>query len=88
MRVEHEEHSDLQALAERYDLEVFDFEQILHYRDHESSLLESPMKAQVRATGDIVKPRSCGSANKEVCASTDYGDMYRLDEDISIWDPG
>ena len=87
MGVEHEEHSDLLALAERSDPEVFDSAPILHYRDRELPLLESPLKAQVRATCDIVEHIPCGSTNKEVCASLDGGDMYITDEDTPIWDP-
>jgi hypothetical protein len=85
--VEHEEHSGLQAFADRYDPEVFDYAHF-YYGDHEPLLLESPLKAQVMITDETVEHIPCGPTNKEVYASKDCGDMYITDEDISIWDPG
>jgi hypothetical protein len=46
------------------------------------------MKAQVLATDEIVEHIPCGPANKEVYASTDWGNGYITDVDTSIWDPG
>jgi hypothetical protein len=78
----------LQAFAERYDPEAFDYAHVLQYGDQEPLLLESPLKAQVMITAETVEQIPCGSTNKEVYASRDCGDMYITDEDTSIWDPG
>ena len=45
VRVEHEEHSDLQALAEKCDPKAIDFTHIWHCRDRDPPLLGSPLKA-------------------------------------------
>ena len=87
-RVAHEEHLDLQALEERYDPEVFYFARILHYRDREPLLLESPSKAQIKATDGIVEHIPCGPAIREVYAPTYCGNGYIEDVDRSIWDYG
>ena len=68
VKVEHEKHSNLQALTKKYDLKVFYFAHILHYRDHEMPLLETPLKDQYRATCDIVEHNSCGATNMGVYA--------------------
>jgi hypothetical protein len=78
----------LQAFAERYDPEDFDYAHVLQYRDQEPLLLESPLKAQVMITTKTIEHIPCGPANMEVYASKDCGDMYIIDEDTSIWDPG
>jgi len=77
----------LLVLAEIFDLESFDYAPILHYRDHELPILERPLKAQVRATSDIVEHIPCRSANKEVGVSLECGERYITDEDTPIWDP-
>jgi hypothetical protein len=86
--VKHKGHSDLQGLEERYDPEISDYTHSLHHGDHESPLLESPVKAQVIATDEIVEHIPCGPANREVYASADWGNGYITDVDTSIWDPG
>jgi hypothetical protein len=48
--IPHEEHSELQVLEERYDIEGFDYAHVLHCGDHEPFILESPLKAQGLAT--------------------------------------
>ena len=85
--VKHEEHSDLQGFEVRYDLEISDYTHSLHHGDHEPPLMESPLKAQVVATNEIVEHIPCGPANMEVYASTNWGSGYITDVDTSIWDP-
>jgi hypothetical protein len=55
--------------------------------DKESPILEIPMKAQVIATYDIVQHIPCRPANREVYASTDWGNGYITNVGTSIWDP-
>jgi hypothetical protein len=57
-------------------------------RDDEPPLLESPKKAQVIATDEIVEHIPCGPVKKEVYASVDCGNGYITDVNTSIWDPG
>jgi hypothetical protein len=60
--IEHEGHSNLQGLDERYGLETFDYTHSLHLGDHEPLLLGSPLMAQV-ITGDRgVEHIPCGPA--------------------------
>jgi hypothetical protein len=77
----------LQAFTKRYDPEDFDYAHILQYGDQEPLLLESPLKARVMITAETIEQIPCGSTNREVYASKDFGDMYITDEDTSIWDP-
>jgi hypothetical protein len=86
--VEHEEHLGLQEFAERYDPKVSGYAHVLHYGDHEPLLLESPLKAQRMITDETIEHIPYGPTNKEVYASMYGGDMYIIDEDTSIWDPG
>jgi hypothetical protein len=74
--IPHKEHSELQVLEERYDVEGFDHALVLHCGGHELFLLESPLKAQGLATVEIVERIPCGPARKEVYASMDWVDMY------------
>jgi len=41
--------------------------------DHESHLLESPLKAQVMAMAEIVEHTLCGPANNDMHACVDEG---------------
>ena len=77
----------LQAFAERYDPEAFDYAHVLQYGNQESLLLEIPLKAQVMITDETIEHIPCGPSNKEVYASMYAGDRYITDEDTSIWDP-
>jgi hypothetical protein len=45
--IPHEEHSELQAVEERYDAEGFDYALVLHCGDHEWSLLEKSCKNSI-----------------------------------------
>jgi hypothetical protein len=80
--IPHKEHSKLQVLEERFDIEDFDRAPVLHCRDHEPFLL-----AQGLATEEVVEKIPCGPANKEVYAPVDWGIEYRTDVDTSLWDP-
>jgi hypothetical protein len=53
----------------------------LHGEDHESFLLERPLKYQGLATEEITENIPCGPTNKEVYASMDWVDMYMTDMD-------
>jgi hypothetical protein len=86
--VKHEKYSNLQGLEERYDLGISDYTHSLHHGDHEPPPLESPLKAQLITTYEIVEHIPCGPTNMEVYESTDYGNGYITDVDTSIWDLG
>jgi hypothetical protein len=73
-----------QAFAERHDSEAFDYAHVFQ----EPFLLEIPLKAQFMIIVETTEQIPCGSTNREVYASRDYGDGYITDEDTSIWDPG
>jgi hypothetical protein len=60
----------------------------LHHWDHEPSVLESPLKAQVIAIDEIVEHISRGLANLEVYASTHCGNGRVEDVDTSFWVSG
>jgi hypothetical protein len=81
--VEHEECSCLKAFAKKYDPRVSDSSQVLHPRDQEPLLLESPLKARVMTTDEMIEHIPCGAASKEVYASMDCGDMCITDKDTS-----
>jgi hypothetical protein len=72
--IPHEEHSKLRVLEERFDTEGFDHAHVLHCGDHESIMLEIPLKAQCLATEEIVEHILCGLIRKEVYASMDWVD--------------
>jgi hypothetical protein len=65
-----------------------DYAHVLQYGDHESLLLENPLKAQFMITAETVEHIPCGPANREVYASRCFGDRYIIDEDTSILYPG
>jgi hypothetical protein len=77
--VEHEEHSDLHGLYERYVLETSDYTHILHLGDHEPLLLGSPLTAQVITIYGGVQHIPCGATIVEVYAPTYWGmDIWRI----------
>jgi hypothetical protein len=59
------------VLDERYDAEGFDSAPVLYCGDHESFLLEGPLKAQSLVMEEITEHIPCGRASKEVYASMD-----------------
>lgn len=64
---------------ERSNIESFDHAYVSHYGDHESPLLERPLKAQGLATEEIVEHISCGPCCKEIYASMDWVDKCMTD---------
>jgi hypothetical protein len=86
--VEHEEHSYLHGLDERYGLETSDYTHSLHLGDHEPLLLGSPLTAQVITVDGGVEHIPCGPTIREVYAPTYCGNGYIEDVDTSIWDCG
>jgi hypothetical protein len=86
--VEHEEHSYLHGLDERYGLETSDYTHSLHLGDHEPLLLGSPLIDQVIIVDGRFEHIPCGPAIKEVYAPTYCGNGYIEDVDTSIWDCG
>jgi hypothetical protein len=54
------------VFEERFDIEGFDHEPVLHCKDHETFLL-----AQILATKEAVEKIPCGQTNKEVYALVD-----------------
>jgi hypothetical protein len=85
--IPHEKHSQLKGIEERYNAKGFDVDLIFHCGDHESFILESPLKDKILVMEEIIEHISCGPANKKVYASMDWMDRCMTDID-TLWDTG
>jgi hypothetical protein len=72
--ISHEEHSKLQVLEERYETKGFDGALDLHCGNHESFLLDNPLKDQGLAMEEVVEHIPCGPTRKEIYAYMDWMD--------------